>query len=149
MNIETRGIVLRVNDLEYSQVAGDVDVPPVKYGAIRVLATSGPVGVIRVEVQVQDIHGNVLTADNSTTFTVRLGEGNPNDSAACETAEELAGEAIIRRGKGVITLRNTEPEVVLVTPASTPYLEAIPGKVSFGGIGSRGIRIIHWEEEKD
>ena len=144
VNEEKGGLSLSVYDIDYRDVSGDVEIPAVRYGAIRVLSTSGPVGSLRVEVQVEDSSGNVIESDSSTTFSVTLEEEGPNGSAVCEESQTLK----IAGGRAIITITNNEPETVTVIPSSTPYLEPISGKVSFGGIGADGIRIIHWEEER-
>ena len=143
------GLTLNVRDIDYSEVSGSIMIPSVKYGAVRVLSTSGRVGSLEVEVQVEDASGNVIEEDYSTTFTViLLEEDNPNGSATSEASGATAQAITISAGRAVITVTNNEPEVVTVSADSTPYLYPISGKITFGGIGSDGIRIIHWEEEK-
>ncbi|GAH17218.1 unnamed protein product, partial [marine sediment metagenome] len=134
-----------VNDTTYGTVTGTSDNIQVAYGKIVVISKSATVGTTAVQVQIQDSAGTIVSTDDSTTFTVSLSEGTANDSAySLATSEAVT----VTSGVANIRLSDTDPEIVTVTPSSSPYLEPLAGEVTFGGVGEEGIRMLYWEEKK-
>jgi len=142
---EAQTFNLTLRDATYTSVTGTSDNIVVDYGKIKVISKSASVGTTTVQVQIQDSAGAIISTDNSTTFTVYLSESSANDSAYSSAASEAIQ---VTSGVANITLSDTEPEIVTVTPSSSPYLEPVAGEVNFGGVGDEGIRVLYWEEKK-
>ncbi len=135
---------LSVKDTIYTSVTGTSSTITLKAGTIKVISTSGPVGKISVTVKVLDSGGDVLTEDDSTTFTVTLTEFMTDNDSCTSTATSTA--ATVTDGQATIVLEDTEPETVTVTPSSTPTLTAVSGTVRFGTVSGSGVGIQLWRE---
>ncbi|MFH1655093.1 MAG: hypothetical protein ABH954_00580, partial [Candidatus Omnitrophota bacterium] len=136
---------ISVNDASYETITGISDSINVDYGKIKVINKSATVGTTTVQLQIQDSSGSIITTDDSTTFTVSLTERRANNTTSCSATSEAV---TVTSGIANITLSDTEPEIVTVTPSSTPYLVPNAGEINFGGIGEEGIRILYWEDKK-
>ncbi|MEA3328336.1 MAG: hypothetical protein U9Q08_01130, partial [Candidatus Omnitrophota bacterium] len=136
---------LTVGDVDYNTVTGTSENILVDYGRIKVISKSASVGTTTVQVQVQDSNGAIIWLDNATTFTVSLSESSANDSAYSPAVSEPVQ---VTSGVASIMLSDIEPEIVTITPCSSPYLDPVSGEVNFGGVGDEGIRVLFWEEER-
>jgi hypothetical protein len=136
---------ITVNDTAFTQITGTSETSSVKYGKIVVLNSQGTVGEVSTTVQLIDASGAIIRNDSSTTFLVTLTEGVPNNTASCPA---VTTPVTMNQGIATISVLDPEPETVTITPASTPVLDAGPGSITFGAIGSKGIRILFWKEQK-
>jgi len=135
---------LSVKDTTYTSITGTSTGITLKAGTIKVYNASGPVGSISVQVKILDSSGNVLTEDDSTTFTVTITEFMNDNNTCISTATSTAATVIA--GIATITLKDTEPETVTVTPSATPTMTATAGTVRFGTVSGSGVGVQLWRE---
>lgn len=132
-----------VNDATFTSLVGESEIIIIKEGIIKVNSAAGPVGSIRTTVEILDSDGNILTEDNSTTFTILIDEVIENGTASSTTT---TSPVTVTNGVGEITITDTEGETVTVTPLSTPTLTPISGSVTFGTISGTGLGVELWRE---
>jgi len=138
---------ITVTDTTYTSITGTSSTMALQAGTIKVYNASGPVGSIAVVVRILDAAGNIITSDDSTTFTIDIAEtGITNNSCTSDTTQTPAQ---VTEGIATITLTNTEAESVTVTPSSTPSLTATSGTVRFGTVSGGGVGIQLWREIKE
>lgn len=133
-----------VKDTIYTTVTGLSSTITIKAATIKVISNSGPVGSISVQVKILDSNGEVITEDDSTTFTVTITEfmeGNNSATSAATTAK-----VTVTGGVASIILKNTEAEIVTVTPSASPTLTAIAGTIRFGMVSGSGVGVQLWRE---
>lgn len=135
---------ISVKDTTYTAVTGLSSTITIKSATIKVISNSGPVGSISVQVKILDSSGNVLTEDDSTTFTVTITEFMKDNNTSTSTATSIA--VTVTDGVATITLKDTEAETVTVTPSATPTLTAVSGTVRFGTVSGSGVGIQLWRE---
>ena len=135
---------LSIKDTTYTSITGTSSAITLKAGTIKVISNSGPVGSISVQVKILDSSGNVLTEDDSTTFTVTITEFMKDNNSCTSTATSTA--ATVTDGIATITVKDTEPETVTVTPSASPTMTAVSGTVRFGTVSGSGVGIQLWRE---
>jgi len=139
---------ITATDTTYSAATGTSSNFTVKEGTIIVRDTSGPVGTLPVTADLIDSDGNDIANDSSTRFTVTLSESRADNTASTSATDNMVTFA---EGNAEIEITDSESEVVTVTPVPEfDYLNAIAGKVTFGGAGAprfdSGIRVLWWRE---
>ncbi|MDP1853262.1 MAG: hypothetical protein Q8L26_03535 [Candidatus Omnitrophota bacterium] len=134
-------------DSVYSAVSGKSSKFTIKEGVIRVIDTQGPVGTLPVNIKLIDSDGKNITNDSSISFMVKLSEAIPNKSA---TSSAQVSAVTFDSGAAQIDVTDDQVEIVTVTPVSKYYLDVVPGKVAFGGVGAprlgAGARVLWWRE---
>jgi hypothetical protein len=135
---------LSVKDTTYSSITSTSSTITLKAGTIKAISNSGPVGSISVQVKILDSSGNLLTEDDSTAFTVTITEFMEDNNTCTSTATSTAATVI--DGIATITIKDTEPETVTVTPSATPTMTAVSGTVRFGTVSGSGIGVQLWRE---
>ena len=135
---------ITVTDKNYTSVKSVTDTITIKEGTIKVFSNSGPVGPISVKVKLLDSSKEILTEDDSTTFTVTLDEFMKDNDSATSTA--TTSPVTVTDGVATIVIEDTEPETVTVTPLSDPELISVSGQVRFGTVSGSGLRK-DWERE--
>jgi hypothetical protein len=135
---------ISVKDTTYTRVTGLSSTITIKSATIKVISNSGPVGSVSVQVKVLDSSGNVITEDNSSTFTVTITEFMKDNNSATSTATTT--KVTVSSGIATITIKNTEAETVTVTPSATPTMTAVSGTVRFGTVSGAGVGIQLWRE---
>jgi len=144
--IEETSTIMSVSDTVFPGVTGFSDEITLKEGNIQVLSTAGPVGAVSVQAKLFDSEGNVLSEDDSTTFTVGLNEFISDNDSAVSAATSTP--AVVSEGVATITISDTESESVEVIPESDPELNPVPGVVRFGTVGGTGVGIEVWREKE-
>jgi len=91
-----------------------------------------------------DSSGNVLTEDDSTTFTVTITEFMKDNNSCTSIATSTA--ATVTDGIATFTIKDTEAETVTVAPSATPTMTAVSGTVRFGTVSGSGVGIQLWRE---
>ena len=138
---------LEATDRSYSTITGSSEEIEVRSGIIKVYPNSGPVGDLLVQIKLLDSDGDVISSDNSTTFTVDLEEYSNDNNSATSLADLY--DVTMEDGIATITVTNTEPEQVTVSADSDPRLTSEDGIINFGSIRGTGIGIEYWREIKD
>ncbi|MFH1397975.1 MAG: hypothetical protein ABIH27_05465, partial [Candidatus Omnitrophota bacterium] len=136
-------IKINVIDQDATAVKGESSEFTVKEVKIKIFSTSGPVGSVPVTVRILDSQDNLVTEDDSTSFTITFTEATPNDSASSD-ATSIA--VTIKGGAATIYITDQQAEVVTITPASSPVLTSVAGTVTFGSFKGRDIGIDMWRE---
>jgi len=132
-----------VQDSTYTTVTGTSETITIKEGIIKVNSASGPVGSVGTTVEILDSNGNILTEDDSTTFTIVINEVIDNSSASSST---VSSPVTVTNGVGEISITNNEGEAVTVTPISSPILNPISGTITFGTVSGTGVGVQLWRE---
>ena len=135
---------ISVKDTTYTAVTGLSSTITIKSATIKVISNSGPVGSVSVQVKVLDSSGNVITEDNSSTFTITITEFMKDNNSATATATTTS--VTVSSGIATITIKNTEAESVTVTPSATPTMTATAGTVRFGTVSGSGVGVQLWRE---
>ena len=135
---------ISVKDTTYTSITGTSSTITLKAGTIKVISNSGPVGSISVQIKILDSNGNVLTEDDSTTFTVTITEFMKDNNSCTSTATSTA--ATVTDGIATFTIKDTEAETVTVAPSATPTMTAVSGTVRFGTVSGSGVGIQLWRE---
>ncbi len=130
----------------HSNIEGISDSVEIKEARIKVLSNQGPVGDLSLMVEIVDSEGNIITKDDSTTFTVDLAEFIGDHSATSKTTSALE---MMSQGKANMIVNDNQAESVTVMPKSNPFLEPVSGTATFGTISGRGIGIQMYREIKD
>ncbi|MBN1521265.1 MAG: hypothetical protein JW928_01930, partial [Candidatus Aureabacteria bacterium] len=141
---EEQEFLLQVHDTNHPDISGISNTIPCKYGKIIIHSADGPVGTIEIPISIVDSAGDIITSDSSTQFKVTLTEGIANNTAS---ATGTAAYITINQGKSMISVTDTEAEIVTITPESLPELATQDGEATFGTIGARGVRILFWREK--
>jgi ribulose kinase len=110
-----------------------------------VLDAQGSVGTLPVRIVIVDKNDSIIVEDNATTFTLSKEESVADSSAS---SDAFSSALTVKNGVAEIEVADSQAETVTLTPASTPVLEPASGKVTFGTLGSSGMRIILWREKK-
>jgi len=135
---------LSVQDTTYTDITGASDTITLKEGTIKIYSASGPIGSIIVQVKILDSNEDVITEDDSTTFTVAITEFMKDNNSCTSTATSTP--VTVTNGFAAIIIRDTEAETVTVTPLSTPVLFAVSGTVRFGTVSGSGVGVQLWRE---
>jgi hypothetical protein len=134
-------------DTAQATVTGTSKAFDVKAGTITVFSNQGPIGsTVLLTVRALDSAGELLSTDDSTTFTVTLTESTEDDSA---TATATRTPVTLTDGTATLDVTDTTAETVTVTPASTPVLTAVPGTATFGTVAGTGVGVNLWREKRD
>lgn len=135
--------ILSASDTVFASVSGSSQVITVKSATINVISTSGSVGPLVVQVQILDSKGNVITSDNSTSFTVTIAEFVKNSSIV---SKAVTNKVTVSQGSALISVTDSEAETVTITAIAEPSLVSVAGLVRFGTVSGGGIGVQYWRE---
>ncbi|MFH0925994.1 MAG: SBBP repeat-containing protein [bacterium] len=139
-------------DSDYPDISGQSPIINFKFGKIKVYSQNAPLNkTVSIRVEILDKDGQVITEDESTSFSIKLDQqgGKDNSSLTCSLGENE--NVIIPNGKASFELTDTEGETVNVIPSTNPGLDSEPGSIIFEEILTKSpdsFKIIDWHELK-
>jgi len=142
-NLETK-TTFTVNDIDYTHIQKESNAITIIKGIIKVISASGPVGEIPVTVKIVKSTGELITSDNSTTFTITIDEFLSDNGSA--KSDATTNPVTVSSGAATIYIEDSEAETITVTAHSKPSLEESSGTVRFGTISGSGVNIDMWRE---
>jgi hypothetical protein len=115
----------------------------VKNATIEVIDTTSPLGTGEVIIQIVDDEGNVITSESNLAISVKAVEDMDN-----QTVSLPSGTVTFTEGRAVITVSDTEAEIVTLIPSSLYKINVKKGTITFGQAGKMGINPLMWRELK-
>lgn len=115
----------------------------VKNATIEVIDTTSPLGTGEVIIQIVDDEGNVITSESNLAISVKAVEDMDN-----QTVSLPSGPVTFTEGRAVVTVSDTEAEIVTIIPSSLYKINVKKGTITFGQAGKMGINPLMWRELK-